>query len=131
MGTRAAALKRWSRPSQRQEMARLMRLRFRPKLPKFPKLKEFPKGVPRPLVDLIDTLGNEAIEVVDYGYVTVSGHRVWGVTVTDGTAIGMHERYTLHADAAGLGIYHIFHRPLRQGGGISAVIFVGMFKGDD
>ena len=128
MGTRAAALKRWRRSGERQRMSRLMKSRYRPKV----KVGATPLSeLPSEMTVLLEMLTDDAIEVVDCAPLRVkSNGECWSLTLTDGNAFAMRQRYGDYVRESGLELYEITPRPLTTGGGVSIVLFVGLPKGD-
>jgi hypothetical protein len=129
MGTRSAALKRWRHKGEHERMSRLMKSRSRPKVKVgvTPNLRQY---IPTSVTSLLNTLADEAMEVVECNLLRVNRSDVWRIALLDGSDIALGERYYHLVTGHGLNLYRIHSRQLHTLGGVSVVLFVGLPKGE-
>jgi hypothetical protein len=125
--------RRWKNPAYRKKVAdrisdTLRHQRYRPTIragtaPE----QQFPSQVS----NLLDALGDEALEVVNVEPIRIPKHRIYcySVTLIDGCSVALAERYAAFVQASGLDLYRLFRKPLPSGDGLSIVLIVGIPKG--
>jgi hypothetical protein len=111
-----------------QQISQTIRQRYRPKIKAGTPLE---RHLPPQVTDLLDALGDEALEVVNVEPFRVAKIKqpCYSVTLIDGCSVAIAERYAAFVHASGLDLFRLFRKPLPSGDGLSIVLIVGIPKG--